>query len=68
MKDFLGHTINVGDKCAFIRDRYRSLQDGYVTRITPERVRIEYQDDYGVAAVTYRHGSDVVITQATVYK
>lgn len=41
MKDYLGNTLNVGDKVAFIPKGSRQFREGTVVKITPKFAFIE---------------------------
>lgn len=44
-KDFLGNPIALGDTVVLIIPNYRSLAKGRVTRLTPEFVIVEYDNN-----------------------
>lgn len=46
MKDFVGNTLKVGDKVAFINTTFQSLFRGTIIRFTQKLVHIIYWRDY----------------------
>ena len=44
MKDFLGKELEVGDRVVFMQINYRNLLVGCVEKITPKKVRLQFQE------------------------
>lgn len=46
-KDFLGKELFVGDEIAFMELKYRHMERGKITKITPKMLFIEYKNYHG---------------------
>lgn len=49
MKDFLGYELEVGDEVVTTPKHYRGLVRATVLKITPQKVRVSYINDWNYA-------------------